>query len=54
MKAKIQLPYATEKQTLGVQYPAVGSGPMGRGRLGDSGALNWVRCESCKTVKWGE
>jgi hypothetical protein len=33
--------------TMTVRYPIRGSGPMGRGRLGDVGTKNVNRCESC-------
>ncbi len=32
---------------LSVIYPGRGSGPGGRGRLSDPGALNTIKCQSC-------
>lgn len=33
--------------TMGVQYPVHGTGPMGRGRLGDFGSRETIKCNSC-------
>jgi hypothetical protein len=33
--------------TMSVQYPVRGTGPMGRGRLGDPGSREYNRCNSC-------
>ncbi len=30
-----------------VQYPARGTGPMGCGRLGDPGAVEYAKCNAC-------
>lgn len=32
---------------LSVLYPSHGSGPCGRGRLGDPGSLNTITCGQC-------
>lgn len=33
--------------TLSVEYPVYGTGPNGRGRAGDYGSKDYVRCNSC-------
>jgi hypothetical protein len=33
--------------TMSVQYPVRGSGPMGRGRLGDLGSREYAECQTC-------
>lgn len=34
--------------TLTGSYAFRGTGPGGRGRLGDPGSLSWAECETCK------
>jgi predicted RNA-binding Zn-ribbon protein involved in translation (DUF1610 family) len=38
--------------TLGVEYPRYGTGSKGQGRLGDRGAMDYVKCEECGKTDW--
>ena len=40
--------------TLTVEYPAYGSGPCGRGRLGDYGARNKTICNGCGKTAYAQ